>query len=425
MRKTRRTVALPHAALLRLLQRLLRFLWWGLIPALAAALLVRETLPFANAGGAVLRFLFAHDHFVWSGLALFLLLVALARYWWRYLPGGRYLSPLAPGLAGRLEARALPVFVSAAELAARLKAPRVQKQVLARLSGEAAASFAARLEALAASLRGDDPAEIEREASELAALVRPELKRHARDGWVFLALGSALALVLALLVQRFAVQIYEVEGSSMLPSLEPGQYVLATRLGSAKPQRGDLVLAAIPGAGASGTLVKRVLGLPGDRIEARGGLLIINGSRLPDCDAGWFTLPGFGKDLAQGRVRVEYWGDAAYPTLRLLGGRNMEGEYVVKPGEVFVVGDHRHHSLDSRFLNDGRPTGIPVSAIEGRVERLLARPRPDGSLDFSDFWQVPGARLRVFGVNVEQVEAAAAKCAKERPAQTLISAGGG
>jgi signal peptidase I len=425
MRKTRRTVALPHAALLRSLQRLLQFLWWVLIPALGAAVLVRETLPRANAGGAVLRVLFADGHFVWSGLALFLLLVVLARYWWRYLPGGRYLSPLAPLLAGRLEARTLPVFVSATKLVARLSDPRVRKQVLARLSGHAAAGFEMRLAALAASLRGNDAAEVEREAGELAALVRPELKRQARDGWLSLSLGSALAIVLALLVKRFAVQIYEVEGSSMLPSLEPGQYVLATRLGSVEPRRGDLVIAAIPGAGASGTLVKRVIGLPGDRIEARGGLLIINGSRLPDCDAGWFAVPGFGKDLAQGRVRVEYGGDAAYPTLRLLGGRNMEGEYVVKPGEVFVVGDHRHHSLDSRFLNDGKPTGIPLTAIEGRVERLLARPRPDGSLDFSDFWQVPGASLRVFGVDVRQVEDAAAKCAKERPARSLMSAGGG
>ena len=138
-------------------------------------------------------------------------------------------------------------------------------------------------------------------------------------------LGSALrelieTLILTLvifLVIRFAVQNFRIEGFSMEPNFHDGQYLFVNKLVYLlrPPERGDVIV-FIPPNNNSRDFIKRVIGLPGDRIEIRSGTVFINGEALKE----------------------------AYP---LNAGSYSTGSVVVPPDEYFVLGDNRNYSSDS------------------------------------------------------------------------------
>jgi signal peptidase I len=138
-------------------------------------------------------------------------------------------------------------------------------------------------------------------------------------------LGSALrelieTLILTLvifLVIRFAVQNFRIEGFSMEPNFHDGQYLFVNKLVYMlhPPERGDVVV-FVPPNNNSRDYIKRVIGLPGDRIEIRSGAVFVNGETLRE----------------------------AYP---LNEGTYSAGSLVVPPEEYFVLGDNRNYSSDS------------------------------------------------------------------------------
>ncbi|MBV9195071.1 MAG: signal peptidase I [Solirubrobacterales bacterium] len=163
-----------------------------------------------------------------------------------------------------------------------------------------------------------------------------------------LLLTVAIAVALALLIQAFVVKPYRIPSGSMLPTLTVGQRVLANRL-AGHPGVGEVVVFHPPqgadpiepvcgnagqGAGhpqacgkptaaeSAQTFIKRVVGLPGDRIQIVGGHVIRNGVRETDA----YTDP-CGADTS-----------CNFPT-----------PVVVPPGDYFMMGDNRGFSDDSRF----------------------------------------------------------------------------
>ena len=130
----------------------------------------------------------------------------------------------------------------------------------------------------------------------------------------------------------FGFALYRVEGKSMIPSLRDGDYLLARRFHhlKRKPARGDIVVVAIPGK----SRLKRIVGLPGERVTFTDGLLLINGDRLTE------------------------------PYLRGLPPYlGLEHSVFVLDGEeYFVMGDNRAHSTDSRDYGPVR-----LAQIEGRA----------------------------------------------------------
>lgn len=172
-------------------------------------------------------------------------------------------------------------------------------------------------------------------------MVRP----FAIKSLVELVLTVAVAVGLALLVQQFVVKPYKIPSGSMEPTLKIGQRVLANRLFS-RPSLGDIVVfhppldaATHPVCGASqpagaacakplgqesmsDTLIKRVVGLPGDRIQILDGHVIRNGKREPDAYIAPCN-PGIGCN---------------FPT-----------PITIPPGQYFMMGDNRGDSQDSRF----------------------------------------------------------------------------
>jgi signal peptidase I len=175
-----------------------------------------------------------------------------------------------------------------------------------------------------------------------AAVDREELRRHRRRtalSWIVVAVG---ALVGALLLRAFVVQQFAVDGDSMLSTLHSGDRVLVNKLSYHlhDPHRGDIVvLESLDGNVEVHDLIKRVVGVPGDTVEYRECRLYVNGQQVdePYLDA---TLVGPGR-----------CGESQRPVQ-------------IEPGHVFVMGDNRASSLDSRTAAVGQ---IPFDHLIGRA----------------------------------------------------------
>jgi signal peptidase I len=148
----------------------------------------------------------------------------------------------------------------------------------------------------------------------------------------------AAALIVALVIKTFLFQAFYIPSESMEPALRPGDRVLVNKLSYDfhSIHRGDIVVFKRPPSEAGDPtikdLIKRVIGLPGETIEARGGQVYINGQPVkePYLPPGTLTnnLP-----------------------LQKIG-----------PGQYFVMGDNRTNSKDSRYIGT-----IPGSLIVGRA----------------------------------------------------------
>ena len=150
--------------------------------------------------------------------------------------------------------------------------------------------------------------------------------------WVVIIVG---ALLVAFLVKTFLVQAFYIPSGSMLPTLQEQDRVLVNKLSYDLHgvHRGDIVVFESPkGEGQIKDLIKRVIGLPGERVEARDGKILINGQPIDESYLG----PG----ITTGPLEPQ----------------------TVPPGHYFVMGDNRGNSKDSRFFGP-----IPKSLIVGRA----------------------------------------------------------
>jgi signal peptidase I len=153
-----------------------------------------------------------------------------------------------------------------------------------------------------------------------------------------------LTLIIFFVIQTFVAQPYRVQQVSMERTLEPDQYVLVDKLTPRFDayKRGDIVVFNPPAnwVQAQGQpYIKRVIGIGGDTVELKDGKVLVNGTAL-----------------------VEHYvyqedGDSQ-PTDALIG----VGKWVVPTGQLFLMGDHRSNSADSREFGP-----VDISAVIGRA----------------------------------------------------------
>jgi signal peptidase I len=153
-----------------------------------------------------------------------------------------------------------------------------------------------------------------------------------------------LTLIIFLVIQNFVAQPYKVQQQSMEHTLEPDQYVLVDKLTPRIDvyKRGDIVVFSPPADWAQddGTpFIKRVIGIGGDEIEIRDGLVYVNDVAIDE--------PYLYADSP---------GDPAQPTVA------SQDRWLVPTGELFLMGDHRANSADSRSFGP-----VPVANIIGRA----------------------------------------------------------
>jgi signal peptidase I len=244
-----------------------------------------------------------------------------------------------------------------------------------------------------------------------------------------------VAVCVAMALRAFVVEAFKIPSGSMIPTLQVGDHIFVnkftygpaipwthSRLWSRMPpERGDVMVFAYP-EHPEQDFIKRVIALPGDKLEARGGHPILNGWEVPSCYAGQYSYVD-AQDVAkhEGELFVEFLEDEAYLTFYDRGSvlSDYQGPFYVKPGEVYVMGDNRNNSHDSRMWWGGQGGGVPFENIKGRAlfvwlsiadtmdwSRIFApvMGRPPGH---GPFGQMPQT--------MKQLQPAIDKCVRERP----------
>ncbi len=184
----------------------------------------------------------------------------------------------------------------------------------------------------------DDPV-LSEAARPVAVTDPPEVQGKTPSGlrnvveWVVIAAG---ALLVAFVIKTFLLQAFYIPSLSMAPTLKINDRVLVNKLSYDlhEVNRGDLIVFESPPNEGSDTkdLIKRVIGLPGETVESRDGRMVINGQVLDE--------PYLDDGVQTGALE----------------------KTTIPPDHVWVMGDNRSNSRDSRFFG-----AIPESLIIGRA----------------------------------------------------------
>ena len=417
-----RTPYSPGAPLVqRALRSGLRGSWFVLIPLLLSGLVMRYLVPHALTApgleGALAEL--GREHALWLALAWLLLFVGLIRYWQTWLPGGRYLSSLPDDLVARVPRRRIAICESASALLVALNRRRAVAQ-LDKWSAERRAAFEAARVELGELLSTGKWSRVPAARAQLAQLA-DTLPSGAefKNGAVFAGL-LVVATVLALQVRSRIAHVYDVLGTSMLPTLTPGLVLLGDRAAYTHghlPQRGDVVVIDALVDGTREELIKRVVGLPGDHMGMYGVHPVINGWTVPMCDVGAYYSPDDQTATAgdpSGRLVMEFLENEAYLTFQAAMPEPFS-EYLVKPGELFVLGDNRNNSRDSRTFDQGAPQGFPLAAVRAKITRVLFGRTRSGQIDPALALRRLGVRPALEGVDMSAVQTQIQSCLAQRP----------
>jgi signal peptidase I len=194
-------------------------------------------------------------------------------------------------------------------------------------------------------------------------------RKDQDSGWRETAIVIVHALLLAMAVRIFFYQPFHIPSGSMKSTLLVGDYLFVSKLSygysrfsfpfspplfsgrifASEPKRGDVVVFRLPRDNST-DYIKRVIGLPGDDIAVRGGVLFINGQAVPrrrvddfraSVEDGRALIPRYEETLPNG---VKYMVLDAEPN----GSMDNVGPYKVPAGHYFMMGDNRDNSTDSR-----------------------------------------------------------------------------
>jgi signal peptidase I len=213
-----------------------------------------------------------------------------------------------------------------------------------------------------------------------------------------------VALVV-LVLRSFIFEPFRIPSDSMMPTLLDGDFIVVSKysyglrlpvantriVGFGTPQRGDVVVFRYP-LDPSINYIKRLVGLPGDRVQVQGDRLIINGEPVPTVDLGLYEDPCYlgmrmaEEQLGEGGHRIMYCPTPGDITTEPLPGCNRSvgrsyicvqpegtglpdrgdtGVMVVPPGSYLMIGDNRDNSQDGRYFGY-----VPADLLVGKATRI-------------------------------------------------------
>ncbi|WP_457569711.1 signal peptidase I [Desulfurobacterium sp.] len=164
----------------------------------------------------------------------------------------------------------------------------------------------------------------------------------------------AVAIVLALIIRTFIVQSFHIPSGSMEPTLQIGDFILVDKVTYhfRKPERGDVVVFHFP-LNEDVYYIKRIMAVPGDRIQVINGKVYINGKPLKYSPAGVYSYIENGikytGELFHEEVPVKKGVFKDHLILKTGTAGDNTSVFTVPPGEYFMMGDNRNNSYDSRF----------------------------------------------------------------------------
>jgi len=237
------------------------------------------------------------------------------------------------------------------------------------------------LQLRAALVRNEYEAIVDKSAR-LEKLMGRFLSSYQRASWLESAESIGYAVIVALILRSLVLEAFKIPSGSMIPTLAVGdqifvnKYVYGPRipftslrpLSFAKPKRGEVVVFVCP-IEPHEDYIKRIVGIAGDEVAVRDGVVFLNGAALPHEPLG--TVSHWDKDATgeqwrafSARAYRETVGEHTFVTLQDSDIRHHAadfGPHVVPEGHVFVMGDNRDHSYDSRAWGP-----VPIDHILGR-----------------------------------------------------------
>ena len=237
--------------------------------------------------------------------------------------------------------------------------------------------------------------------------------------WTKTVLDLAFIVLVVLAAKAAIAEPFYVPSGSMEPTLLIGDELLATkypygystaslpalfelpsspRILAALPKRGDVVVFRWPGD-RSQVWVKRVIGLPGDRIAMRGGHVLINGAIAQSRPDGLGQMENeTGAHMPAQRMIETLPGGRAHAIYKTVAREPLDNmaELTVPSGHLFVMGDNRDNSADSRVpVRAGGVGLLPVADLVGRVDAVVGS--WDLGMQSQPLWTWPqGLRLSRF-----------------------------
>ncbi len=219
------------------------------------------------------------------------------------------------------------------------------------------------------------------------------------------------ALVIALVVRTFLFQPFNIPSGSLIPTLDIGDYLFVSkyaygyshfsfpfspdffsgRVLASMPKRGDVAVFKFP-KDTSKDYIKRVIGLPGDKIQLINARLYINGQIVPrEPTTNVTTLDQFGHEVEVPTYLETLPGGVTHQIIQLNGDNGFYSNtsvYTVPPGDYFMMGDNRDNSTDSRVSPDQDGVGyVPVENFVGRAELIFFS--IDDQTPVWQFWRWP------------------------------------
>jgi len=199
---------------------------------------------------------------------------------------------------------------------------------------------------------GEVPRELKEDQEQL--LKEPVIVEYSR---------SLFPVILIVLILRsFLIEPFRIPSGSMMPTLLDGDFILVNKftygirlpvlnkkiVDIGNPQRGDVMVFRYPN-NPNIDYIKRVVGLPGDKISYFNKQLYVNGTLMGQVDEGTYDATGAGITMAGAKLKLENLENVKHNILISNDRPIMNVELTVESGQYFVMGDNRDNSNDSRF----------------------------------------------------------------------------
>jgi signal peptidase I len=232
-------------------------------------------------------------------------------------------------------------------------------------------------------------------------------------GWIESFKTVLYAGLIAIGIRTVAFEPFNIPSGSMIPTLLVGDYLFVSkyaygyskhsmpfspdlfegRIFGSLPARGDVAVFKYPRDNST-DYIKRIVGLPGDRVQVRLGRLYVNGQEVPRESLGLYTVEGDGPRITVRRFRESLPASVGaqpkqHEILEASDDQRYDNttEFLVPQGHVFAMGDNRDNSLDSREMS---AVGfVPVENLVGRAEMIFFS--VDGSAAWWEVWAWPFA----------------------------------